>query len=1484
MPSVLDDELAPDGGGPKAPPPGGSVLGAGMPGTRAFGDAAATRANIYEGALRAARAIEPVTNTKHTLSLHDVDYADPDEFSLAKQKDAALSGKSLHRRLRGTWRLTDNESGKVLDEKHTTVAHVPHMSQRGTFLVNGSDYILKHQLRLNPGIYTRAKANGELESHVNVMPGKGASHRYFLDPETNLFKINLGQAKMPLSPLLRAMGVTDKEMHAAWGPEIAQANAGQDDKRTMDKLYAKLVRKGDPDADAATKRAAVADAISKMEVDPDVTERTLGGRHANVDRHAIMATTRKLLAVSRGEAEPDDRDHMAYQTLHGPEDLIAERLGKDKTAMRQLLWKATYKGNLQHVLPGALTKQVQHAILHSGLGNAAEEVNPAEMLDAQTSVSRMGEGGIPSMASVPDESRSVHPSQFAFVDPIRTPESFATGVDMRITSAARKGPDGRIYAPFNDFKTGKTVYRSPKDVRDKVVAFPSRELVNNEPYVYAMVDGVERLVPRETVDLVQPHFENSFSPLGNMVPAKSGIKGQRMSMGSRYLGQALSLVNREAAHVQAAMPGGHGVGDEGRSYDQHYGEHMGAVRGDPSQGGKVTKVGPDGVTVQYDDGTERTHELYDHFPLARKSYLHNEAVVQPGQRIEPGQALASSNFTDPEGTTALGLNARIAFVPFRGANFEDAQVISESFAKRLESHHMYQHHQDWTDKHAKGLDSYRSLFPAKYDKATLENMDEHGVAKKGTVLNYGDPVILAAEERELAHSKVHRGHGPSFADKSQVWEHHAPGVVTDVHHGAKGSRVAIKTVNPMSVGDKLSNRQGGKGVVAQILPDHEMPHDEDGRPFEMTMTSLGTLSRINPGQHTAETVLGKIAERTGKPYKVEDFSKVDDLRQFSLDELRKHGMKDKETIIDPMTGRRIPNVLTGSQYLLKLHQQAEHKASGRSTGAYTADGVPAKGGPEGSKRLSMLDSNALLSHGATEILRDAHLVRGQKNDDYWQAFMSGHRPPEPKVPFVYEKFHAHLRAAGINPVRNGTQTHVMAMDRKTLDDMVGDRELNNADTVDWKEGLKPKKGGLFDPSLTGGHNGNRWSAIRLHEPMPSPAFEEPIRRVLGLTQKGLEGVLAGTQQLNKETGPRAIADALEAVDVDRMIAQAKQDAAGNKKGARDDAIRKLRYLSNAKRLGIHPRDWVMDRVPVLPPMFRPVSTMVGGAQLVSDPNYLYRELFDANDNLSKLSGQVADVGQERLDVYNAFKGVVGLGDPITPKNQERGVKGVLRHVFGTSPKFGSVQRQLLGTTVDTVGSAVITPNPDYDMDSVGIPEDKAWSVYAPFIVRRLVQHGVPRMDAARALKDRTQQARDAMVKEMDHRPVIISRAPVLHRYGIMAFMPRLVKGDTMQVSPLITKGFNADFDGDQMSFHIPVGEEARKEAMEKMLPSRNLLSSSNFKAHQMPGQEYQGGLHTSSTAHNDKKHARTFASAADARAAYARGEMHIGDPVVIVNH
>ena len=800
---------------------------------RSFGDSAAIRGKIFDRVREAASTIPPITNQRHTMTLEDVGYEGATKYSVNDWKKAILGGRSLGTRLRGTWVLRDNDTGAVVDRKRSTVATVPYLTDHGTFIQNGSEYTLAHQLRLRPGVFTRVQANGELEAHVNVMPGKGMAHRIFMEPDTGVFRLKVGQSKMPLTGLLRAMGASDSQLRNAWG-DLYQVNALKDDPSVIGKLHEKLVRKPDPNK---TQDQEVREAFESMGLDPEVTKRTLGKPYDRVSLDQMLDTTKKLVAISHGQAEPDDRDHLAYMTAMGPEDLLSERVGKDRMLLGKTLWKASMTGSLKHVQPELLTKGINAAIMTSGLGQPTESINPSMLFDQQTRVSRLGVGGIPSLDAIPAEARNVQPSHFGLIDPLVTPESLHVGVDSRVTQATLKGDDGRLYSPFRNVKTGQMEHRSAQDLADSVIAFPG-ELNTLKPYVSALVGGKIRDVSRSQVQYELPSMDDAFSAISNLVPMKSTVKGQREVMAGRMMTQALPLKDPESPLVQAGV-----LGSNGDSYESRYGKQMGALRSDT--GGIVEHVDKDKglITVRGDDGKVRQHDLYINYPYNRKTYIHQTPVVGPGDRVAPGALLARSNYTDNKGVAAIGQNARVAYVPFRGLNFEDAIVVSDSMAQRMSSEHMYQHAVDAEDGLATGKKAHISTFPGRFDRKALDTIDDDGVVKPGTIVTHDSPLILAVKERERTHGAISRGRSASWADHSETWNHHAPGEVTDVEKTPHGIVVSVKSLNPMQVGDKMSGRYGDKGVVSSIIPDHEMPHDSQGRPFEVLLNPLGVITR-----------------------------------------------------------------------------------------------------------------------------------------------------------------------------------------------------------------------------------------------------------------------------------------------------------------------------------------------------------------------------------------------------------------------------------------------------------------------------------------------------------------------------------------------------------------------------------------------------------------------------------------------------------------
>ena len=402
---------------------------------REFDDVDGLRSAIFNRVLSAVKEKYPLENDRYRLELADVRWNTDKPFSLADQKKALLTRQSLNRKLMGNWRLVDKATGEVIDERPGVIAHVPHLTQRGTFIYKGTEYTVANQMRLRPAVYTRRKENKELEAHFNPKPGTGRAFRIFMQPETGVFKMRVGQANLPLYPVMRALGVSDPDMEQWWGKDILNVNRGErEDPKAISKIYKRLVGREHPESEQA---AAIKETLGKIEMDPSVMQRNLGAwsmppgvkaaaapMSSAFTPNTMLSATRKLMDIRAGTADPDDRDSLANQTFHGPEDFFAERILKDAGGIgRKILWKSTNKGKLSGVYSGALTPQLQSVLLNSGMGQPLEEINPVEMMDQMFRVSRLGEGGIPSTESIPDEARNVQPSQFGYIDPFRGPES-----------------------------------------------------------------------------------------------------------------------------------------------------------------------------------------------------------------------------------------------------------------------------------------------------------------------------------------------------------------------------------------------------------------------------------------------------------------------------------------------------------------------------------------------------------------------------------------------------------------------------------------------------------------------------------------------------------------------------------------------------------------------------------------------------------------------------------------------------------------------------------------------------------------------------------------------------------------------------------------------------------------------------------------------------------------------------------------------------
>mgnify|MGYP005955327919 CR=1 FL=1 len=596
-----------------------------------------------------------------------------------------------------------------------------------------------------------------------------------------------------------------------------------------------------------------------------------------------------------------------------------------------------------------------------------------------------------------------------------------------------------------------------------------------------------------------------------------------------------------------------------------------------------------------------------------------------------------------------------------------------------------------------------------------------------------------------------------------------------------------------------------------IVPKEEMLRDAQGRPVHIELSPLGTTSRLNTAL-LADANLGKIAEKTGKPVILPDFLTDDTIPDFVEKELKKHGLTESEDLFDPVSGKTVKDVATGIVFHYKLKHMSESKQGARSTGEYTAEDLPMKGGKTGARRLGNMEVSALAAHGADQVLRDAKLIRGQRNDEFWRSFRDGMTPTPPSSPLVNQKFFAHLRAAGISLEEYPDRVHMYGATDQDIKKLTGQRRVSFANTFDSKH-LQPVPGGLFDPAIFGA-DGEQWGYYELPEPVLNPMMFKATANALGWKDKELEGVLKGERQVNGKVGIDGLRDALEHLDIDKELRLAKQTLRAPRVplSKRDQARKKIRALQPMADAGVKPTDFLLTRIPILPPRYRPVSKMANDVNIAADVNFLYKRMIDAAEDLKEAKSVLPEEAQmdARTSLYRALEAVTGLSETDDPKLQAKNVSGVLKWAFGKgSPKLSAAHRKLFGVAVDLGGRGVVVPDNSLTIDEVGLPEETAWKMFEPFVLRKLRQRGYRMLDALRYTTDRTPEARKLLEEAMAERPILVNRAPTLWKYGIMGFFPKLRgkpgERNTIFTNPNIAKPFGLDHDGDSVKNLTTIG-------------------------------------------------------------------------------
>jgi len=1330
---------------------------------------------------------------------------DPRADSSASIKEAVVYEKSILTKIKADVVEYDGASS-------TTKAHGVQIGQlpqfidsRKTFMITGSEYNIINQPRRKSSVYVYS-GGGTAKADFNLAKGRNFSIE--VDPRSGFAVMTIGGSSVALRVLLESLGVNRMDLVSVTDEEFARDHWDTLNKQSLlnnyRKLYSRLfeykqedVRKKDLDEI----KEAAKEYFEQTSVDPQTTKYLFDTSYNKIDKRFILDIVKKFNNVNKGDEKGIDPDDLYYQKLYPPNMLFKDRIER---IMPELANNVRQKIRLGHdtarIFSNILSKYLVGMVNSSDLSRLDPQYNPIGMYVASSKISPIGMGGIQDVNAVTRSKRGVHASYMGVIDPTSTAQGQNVGIQLNLVDSVKIDEEGDIYLPLKD-RFGKKQNMKLADMYDKKLLLPG---MKDNKETYAMYRGEIQPIKAKGYDYEFPDdTSNLFSNVNKLVPFPQAVQGNRSFMTARQITQAVPLVHGEAPLVEP-------VDDNGISTYRTLRKDLESLLPMESPwNGEVLDVGNGIIKIREDDGTIQKFQYHEHLPFATNTGVHQEPKVKKGDRVRKGQMLVKDAYTTDDGKVALGRNLKVAYMPYYGENTEDGLVISEDAAEKLTSAHYYTYNTPDNDTFTLDKKRFRQMFGAKYQGILdFDKYDERGALKKGAEISPGEPVFLIIEKRTPDDKlnqlgKISRNIILDMIDGSQIYNQVSPGKVVDVASSPKYMSVTVVTEEKAVIGDKLTGLDGNKATVSRIIPNDKMIQDAEGLPIDAIYSSTTIVSRINPAQ-VYENALGKIVEKTGRGHYMVPLSKnptKDDLGTFVQKELKKYGIQDKERVFNPVSGKHIKRpIATGQLYMMKL-LKGDKDITARSIGpGYSSSGVPSKGGKEGAKAFGAAEYNALVAHNARTFLTDAGNIKSQKNDEYWKRLEMGLTEPVKAESQAWNKAKSLITAAGGYVKQNNSTIQMMPLTDKITDELAQHRIILTPALLNSKS-LDPIKRGLFDPSVTGGPKGTLWSKIPLEDGIVSPLVEEYMRLVLGNNAKEMRD-----WQVNNSAS--AMKKDLRKIDMDKKIKELKDKSKTN--DLSNAEIKVLRFLKNLKDSDTKLEDLIINKLPVPPPIHRPITTLDNGNVQIADLNMYYKDVMLANDALKSTKG-TAFAPEAKAVLLDNIKALVGTAPTKNVQLQKKNTRGILTYLGGAgSPKQGYIHSTLIKKNQDLSGRARIIANSRMSMDEIGLPEKMAWKLFEPHVMRKLKKTGITPIRAATMIKEKHPTAKNALEHAMNEMHVLGNRAPTLHRFGVLAFKPKMVPGTSIHLNLAATKPLNADFDGDAIQIHVPSSEKVSK--------------------------------------------------------------------------
>ena len=1013
-------------------------------------------ADFVENGLREVFAelnpIDDYTGQKLSLRFKDYYFKEPKETEQEAKYNLATYEAPLHVLVELENKITGEKK-----EQDIYFGDYPWMTERATFIINGTERVIVSQLIRSSGVFFNATTIGLRNYYgAKVIPGRGA----WLEFETAVngaiyVKIDR-RRKIPVTTFLRALGMTQSEIKKSFEKidtgecKYIEATLEKDTSSTQGEALLEVYRRLRP-GDLATVENAKS-MIERTFLDPKRYDYSNVGRFKinrrlgfdtpnepefrTLQKKDVLAIIAEIIRLNNTQEPADDIDSLSNRRVKLVGELVQRQFRLGMLRLQRNILDRMSMANAEDVTPSQLLNSrpvvaaVKEFFATSQLSQLMDEVNPFSELAHKRRLSSMGPGGLTRERAGFDV-RDAHPTHYGRICTVETPEGGNVGLVLNFATYAKINKYGFIEAPYRVVKNGKVtdevVYMDADTENDMIIADASVKLDKNgkftEDWVSARVHGTPAQVEAKRVTHIDAAHKEILGVSASLIPFVEKNRVDRSLMACAMQKQAVPLLKQDNPIV--------GTGIEGEIAKNT--SQLVTATGS----GVVKKADGESVIVTYTKGGDVEYKL-QHFEKTNDDRCYNQHCrVVRGQKVKAGDTLIEGASIN-DGELALGRDLLVAFMPWRGYNMDDAIVISNRLVEDDTLTSINIKDFDVEVRETKlGPEQVTRDIP-NVSEHSLRHLGEDGIVTIGSEVKNGDILVgkitpkgeqeLSSEERLLR--AIFGEKAKDVRDTSVRMNGSSTGKVVDVRvytreqgHDLKAGvimqiKIFVAEMRKIGVGDKLAGRHGNKGVVSRVLPVEDMPFMEDGTPIDIVLSPMGVPSRMNLGQ-LFETHLGMAAKALGFKVATPSFNGVPD--EVISDELEKAGFArdGRVQLYDGLTGEPFnERTSVGVMHMLKLHHMVEDKIHARSTGPYTMVTQQPLGGKaqNGGQRFGEMEVWALEAYGAATTLQEMLTI---KSDDVYgraKAYESiiKHEPIEgPKLPEGFNVLVKELQGLGL---------------------------------------------------------------------------------------------------------------------------------------------------------------------------------------------------------------------------------------------------------------------------------------------------------------------------------------------------------------------------------------------------------------------------------------------------------------------------------------